>query len=74
MCDLWQEWILCVGSTHGTGLYLSGNDIDNDDDEMVALGEAMESLCNLEYLELNRVISSGLSVLAPLFQHEKSCL
>ena len=55
-------------------LELKGNNIGDNDEAMEALVEAMESLCNLEYLELTKVTSSGLSILSPIFQHEKSCL
>ena len=55
-------------------LHIRNNNIGDNDKAMEALVEAMESLCNLEYLGLNGITSSGLSVFAPGFQCERSFL
>ena len=55
-------------------LDLERNNIGDNDEAMEALVEAMESLRNLEYLELSWATTSGLSVLAPALQSERCCL
>ena len=55
-------------------LDLQDNTIGDNDGAMEALAEGMKRLRNLEYLKLNRVSSSALSVLATVFRSEKCSL